>query len=255
MTDDMVLRVRGLRKRFRQVTAVDGVDLSVAAGERVALVGPNGAGKTTTLMSCLGAVQPDGGSVELLGQRSRRARRSALARVGFASGYLPLPPHLRVLEFLTLYARLYGSASPREQARAGLRQFDVDGLANRWGADLSSGQRTVIGVVKATMHAPALLVLDEPTASLDPDVALRVRNGLLGLCRQQGTALLITSHNMVEVERLAQRVIFLAAGRVLVDGPLEAIAAQLGQTSLEDVYLRLQEATASEKATNAGAAS
>ncbi|GHJ07063.1 ABC transporter [Micromonospora humidisoli] len=255
MTDEMALRVRGLRKRFRQVTAVDGVDLSVAAGERVALVGPNGAGKTTTLMSCLGAVAPDAGTIELLGQHTRRARRAALARVGFASGYLPLPPHLRVLEFLTLYARLYGAANPGEQARAGLRQFDMDGLADRWGSDLSSGQRTVIGVVKATMHAPALLVLDEPTASLDPDVALRVRTGLLGMCREQGTALLITSHNMVEVERMAQRVIFLAAGRVLVDGPLAAIAAQLGQSSLEDVYLRLQEANAGGKATNAGAAS
>ncbi|GGM17703.1 ABC transporter ATP-binding protein [Micromonospora yangpuensis] len=255
MTDDTVLRVRGLRKRYRQVTAVDGVDLTVAAGERVALVGPNGAGKTTTLMSCLGAVQPEEGTVELLGQRGRRARRAVLARVGFASGYLPLPPHLRVREFLTLYARLYGAPNPQEQARAGLRQFDVEGLADRWGSDLSSGQRTVVGVVKATMHAPALLVLDEPTASLDPDVALRVRGGLLDLCRRRGTALLVTSHNMVEVERLAQRVIFLAGGRVLVDGPVETITAQLGQTSLEDVYLRLRESTADGRQASTGASS
>jgi ABC-2 type transport system ATP-binding protein len=250
-----VLRAHGLRKRFRQVTAVDGVDLAVASDERVALVGPNGAGKTTTLMACLGAVQPDAGTVELLGQRTVRARRAALARVGYAAGYLPLPPRLRVVEYLTLYARLYGSQRPLDQALAGLRRFDVEHLARRWGAELSSGQRTIVGIVKATMHTPALLVLDEPTASLDPDIALRVRGGLLDLCQQHGTALLITSHNMVEVERLAQRVVFLAAGRVLVDGPLDAIAAQFGQSNLEDVYLHLRGSTEQSTPASSGASS
>jgi ABC-2 type transport system ATP-binding protein len=241
MTDQPVLRTRGLRKQYRQVAAVDGVDLSVAAGERVALVGPNGAGKTTTLMCCLGTVRPDGGTVELIGARSRRARRAALARVGFASSYLPLPDHLRVVEYLTLFGRLYGSPNPVAQAMAGLRRLGVEELAPRWGVELSSGQRTVVGLVKATMHSPALLVLDEPTASLDPDVALRVRGALLDLCHRDSTALLVTSHNMNEVERLADRVVFLSEGRVLVDGPLEAIAARFGQTNLEDVYLHLRE--------------
>src|SRR5947207_9001104 len=104
MADQTVLRVEGLRKRYRNRIAVDGIDLRVAAGERVAVVGPNGAGKTTTLMSCLGAVRPDGGVVELLGQRSPSARRAALARVGFAAGYLPLPSHVRVVEYLRFYA-------------------------------------------------------------------------------------------------------------------------------------------------------
>jgi len=237
-----MLYVRGLRKRYRQVTAVDGIDLTVVAGERVALVGPNGAGKTTTLMSCLGAVHPDAGVIELLGQRSVRARRSALARVGFAAGYVSLPTYLRVIDYLALYARLYGSRRPHDQAMAALRRLDADQLAHRWGVELSSGQRTIVGIVKATMHSPALLVLDEPTASLDPDVAIRVRADLLDMCEQHGTALLITSHNMSEVERLAQRVVFLNAGRVLVDGPLEVIAARLGQSSLEDIFLHLREA-------------
>ncbi|MEN3306985.1 MAG: type transport system ATP-binding protein [Micromonosporaceae bacterium] len=250
---EMVLRACGLRKRYRDVVAVDGVDLPVAADERVALVGPNGAGKTTTLMSCLGAVEPDEGTVELLGQRTNRGRRAALARVGYAAGYLPLPPRLRVVEYLTMYARLYGSPSPTAQAMDGLRRFDAEHLARRWGVDLSSGQRTVVGIVKATMHLPALLVLDEPTASLDPDVALRVRGGLLDLCQRYGTALLVTSHNMVEVERLAQRVVFMSAGRVLVDGPLDAIAAQLGQSTLEDVYLHLRETSGQNAPAGTGA--
>jgi len=240
MGSRIVLRVNGLRKRYRQVTAMDGINLEIAAGERVAMVGPNGAGKTTTLMSCLGTVDPQEGTIELLGERSSRGRRAALARVGFAAGYLPLPTHVRVIEYLTMYARLYGVPDPAETVHSGLTRFGVEDLRRRWGNELSSGQRTVIGIVKATMHAPALLILDEPTASLDPDVALRVRNGLLELCRQEDTALLVTSHNMTEVERLAQRVVFLSGGRVLVDGPLDVVAAQLGQRNLEDVYLHLR---------------
>jgi ABC-2 type transport system ATP-binding protein len=236
----LVLRVHGLRKRYRQVTAMDGVNLEIAAGERVALVGPNGAGKTTTLNSCLGMVDPEEGTIELLGQRTRQSRRAALARVGFAAGYLPLPAHLRVVEYLTMYARLYGLPDPAAVVQHGLGRFGVENLKRRWGNELSSGQRTIIGIVKATMHSPALLVLDEPTASLDPDVALRVRNGLLDLCRRENTALLVTSHNMTEVERLAQRVVFLSGGRVLVDGPLEVVTAELGQSNLEDVYLHLR---------------
>jgi ABC-2 type transport system ATP-binding protein len=239
MADQPVLRVTGLRKFYRGKAAVDGVDLAVAPGERVALVGPNGAGKTTTLMSCLGAVGADEGDIELLGQRTARGRRAALAQVGYASGYLPLPSHIRVLEYLTMYGQLYGSSDPKGQALAGLRRFEIEDLARAMGTELSSGQRTLVGIVKAVMHRPALIVLDEPTASLDPDVAVRVRTGLFEQCSEHDTALLVTSHNMSEVERLAQRVVFLAAGKVVADEPTEAIAARLGQASLEDVYLYL----------------
>ncbi|HYN97423.1 MAG TPA: ABC transporter ATP-binding protein [Pilimelia sp.] len=247
-----VLRVTGLRKSYRGKPAVNGVDLRVAPGERVALVGPNGAGKTTTLMSCLGGVRPDAGTVELLGQRSPAARRAALADVGFAAGYLPLPPHLRVIEYLSVFGRLYGWSRPAGQARRGLETYGIEHLADRIGTELSSGQRTLVGIVKATMHRPALLVLDEPTASLDPDVALRVRTGLIAQCDRDGTALLVTSHNMAEVECLAHRVVFLAAGRVVADGAPMAIAASLGQSSLEDVYLQLSSTTPAVSAANSG---
>lgn len=246
---ERVLHTSDLRKRYRRGMAVDGVSISIAPSERVALVGPNGAGKTTTLMMCLGAVRPDSGSVEILGHRTDRRRRAMLARVGFAAGYLPLPPHIRVMEYLTMFGRLYGSADPAGQAHAGLDRFRIDHLARAFGTELSSGQRTLVSIVKATMHAPALLILDEPTASLDPDVALRVRTGLLELCETEGTALLVTSHNMTEVERLAQRVVFLMSGRVVVDGPLETVAAQLGQANLEDVYLHLSTIPEIRKAT------
>jgi len=236
-----VLYVHGLHKSYRGRTAVDRVDLSIAPGERVALIGPNGAGKTTTLMSCLGMIEPDAGTVELLGSRTRRARRAALARVGYTAGQLPLPPHLRVAEYLALFGRLYGAADPGEQALAGLRRFGIEHLARRMGAELSSGQRTLVGIVKATMHAPALLVLDEPTSSLDPEVARRARRGLLELCGAGDAALLITSHNMAEVEQLAQRAIFLLGGRVVLDGGIDEIAVQFGHRTLEDTYLYLSD--------------
>ncbi len=182
MADQPVLRVRDLRKRYRKHTAVDGISFAVGPGERVALVGPNGAGKTTTLMSCLGAIRADGGTVELLGRTSVRGRRAVLDRVGYAAGYLPLPTHVRVLEYLTMYGKLYGCRDPRGLALAGLRHYGAEHLAKSMGTELSSGQRTIVGIVKATMHRPALIVLDEPTASLDPDVALRVRTRLLEQC-------------------------------------------------------------------------
>lgn len=236
-----VLSVRGLRKCYADRTAVDGINLSIARGERVAMVGPNGAGKTTTLMSCLGLVRPDGGTIELLGARTPQARRAALAGVGFTAGYLPLPARVRVIEYLTVFGRLYGLRAPRKHALAGLSRFGIEDLARRMGNELSSGQRTLVGLVKAIMHKPALLVLDEPTSSLDPDVALRARQGLIEQCEADGAALLITSHNMAEVERLAQRIVFLFAGRIVIEGSVDQVTRRLGHATLEDTYLALTE--------------
>jgi ABC-2 type transport system ATP-binding protein len=234
-----VLRARGLVKTYRRGRAVDGVDLTVRPGERVALLGPNGAGKTTTLLMCLGVVEPDGGTVEVVGHRLPKGRSAAMARVGFAAGYLPLPERLRVREYLRMYGQLYGLADPDEQAARGLARFGVPHLSRAMGTELSSGQKTLVGIVKSTMHEPELLVLDEPTASLDPDVAMRVRTGLSALCEERGTALLVTSHNMLEVERIAERVIFLSDGRVVADGPPAEVAARFGRDGLEEVFLHL----------------
>jgi ABC-2 type transport system ATP-binding protein len=234
-----ILRARGLVKQYKRVRAVAGLDLSVGSGERVALLGPNGAGKTTTLLMLLGVVTPDEGWVEIVGHRLPRHRSVAMTHVGFAAGYLPLPERLRVREFLHLFGRLYGIDDPAAATDIGLERFGVAHLADAMGNELSSGQRTLVGIVKATLHAPELLVLDEPTASLDPDVALRVRTGLSRLCDEEGTALLVTSHNMVEVERLCERVVFVSAGHVVADGPPAAVAARFGRDDLEGVFLHL----------------
>lgn len=238
---EAVLRATGLVKRYRRTVAVAGVDLAIRPGERVGLLGPNGAGKTTTLMMLLGVIRPDQGVVEIAGHRLPAHRSQAMGQVGFAAGYLPLPERLRVREFLTLFGQLYGLADPAPAVEAALDRFGIAQLAANMGNELSSGQRTLVGIVKATLHHPRLLILDEPTASLDPDVALKVRRGLDQMCSEENTALLVTSHNMAEVERLCPRVVFLSGGRVVADGAPEQIAARFGRADLEGVFLHLAE--------------
>jgi ABC-2 type transport system ATP-binding protein len=236
---NVALSAQGLCKDYKRGRAVDGVDLTVGVGERVALLGPNGAGKTTTLLMCLGAVTPDAGSIQIFGHRLPRQRSLAMTEVGFAAGYLPLPQGVRVIEFLRLYGRLQGLRYPDAAAHEGLARFGISDLARAMGTELSSGQKTLVGIVKAAMHRPRLLVLDEPTASLDPDVALRVRTGLRELSDEYATALLVTSHNMVEVERLCERVVFLSQGRVIANGSATEITQRYGRDDLEDLFLHL----------------
>jgi ABC-2 type transport system ATP-binding protein len=218
---------------------VNGVDVTVASGERVGFLGPNGAGKTTTLLMLLGAVTPDTGTIEIAGHRLPKGRSKAMTHVGFAAGYLPLPDRLRVREALGVFAGFYGIRDERAAVDAALARFGIPHLADRMCQELSSGQRTLVGIAKAILHRPQLLVLDEPTASLDPDVAQRVRSGLLDVCATDGTALFVTSHDMREVEILTERVVFLARGRVVADDEPTAIAARFGHENLEGVFLSL----------------
>ena len=234
-----VLEASGLVKRYKRTTAVAGVSLAVEAGERVALLGANGAGKTTTLLMLLGAITPDEGSVTVLGRRLPAGRSRAMEDVGFAAGYLPLPDRLRVREVLAYFANLHGVADPEPAIEAGLERFRIPHLAGAITSELSSGQRTLVGIIKATLHRPRLLVLDEPTASLDPDVAHRVRVGLEETCDDSGAALLVTSHNMTDVERTCERVVFLSHGLVVADGPPAEVARQFGRANLEEVFLHL----------------
>ncbi len=234
-----VLEARGLVKQYRRVRAVDGVSLDVAPGERVALLGPNGAGKTTTLLMLLGVLTPDAGTVTILGHSLPRERQQAMEQVGFVAGYLPLAERLKVREFLGLYARLYSATDLTDAIEVALDRFGIAHLADALGGELSSGQKTLVGIVKATLHTPQLLVLDEPTASLDPDVAHRVRTGLLDYAESTGASMLITSHNMDEVHRLAHRVVFVRAGQVAANDTPAAVAAQFDQKDLEDVFIHL----------------
>lgn len=233
------LSARGLRKRFGGTLAVDGIDMTVDAGERVALVGPNGAGKTTTLLMLLGAIDPDEGVVEIDGRDLANDRVGAMSGVGFAAGYLPLPRYLSVHETLEFFATLHGLDDPREAVDRALAQWGIIRLADQKTQTLSSGQATLVGLAKAILHEPDLIVLDEPTASLDPEVAHRVRQGLLRLNEDRGTAILVTSHDMREVELLGERLVFLARGQILHEGAPADVVAATGDPDLEALFLRV----------------
>ena len=236
-TGGSLLRAEGLHKRFGDTRAVNGVSLEIGPGERVGIVGPNGAGKTTTLLMLLGAIEPDAGSIDLVGQRLPRGRSDAMLHVGFAAGYLPLPDRLTVTETLELFGSLYGVEDPRERVHEVLADLGIERLADQRVESLSSGQGTLVGFAKAVIHHPALIVLDEPTASLDPDVAMRVRDRLEHMNAEHHSTLLLTSHDMREVERLTTRVIFLRAGQVIADGPAAEVVEQAGYPDLETMFL------------------
>jgi ABC-2 type transport system ATP-binding protein len=236
----------GLRKRFknkgkdateRWTQAVDGVDLRVDEGDICALLGPNGAGKTTTLMMLLGVTEPDEGSVKLLGHPLPAERVKALEQTNFTASYIGMPYRVRVREILDVYATLYGAR--RSHVDEVVELFGIGEFLGRYSSQLSSGQRTLIGLTKALLSEPRLLVLDEPTASLDPEAADRVRKVLQREHERRRFTLLVTSHNMADIERLCRRVVFLAGGRVVADGSPTEIAAAYGVDDLEQTFLSI----------------
>ncbi|HEX9123622.1 MAG TPA: ABC transporter ATP-binding protein [Actinomycetota bacterium] len=233
------IEARHLSKSFRGVRAVDDLDVLVEEGEVVALLGPNGAGKTTTLMMLLGMMEPDAGGVRILGRPLPEERALALADVNFTASYVSLPSDLRVRHYLWVFADIYGV--PRSRTREVLDLFRVGHLYDHQTAHLSSGQRTLIGLAKAMLNRPRLLVLDEPTASLDPEVGAEVRRVLMEEQQREGFTILMTSHNMAEIERLCRRVIFLAHGRAVADGSPADIAARYGREDLEGTFLSIAE--------------
>jgi ABC-2 type transport system ATP-binding protein len=231
------IEARNLVKSFRGTPAVGGVDLLVDEGDLVALLGANGAGKTTTLMMLLGVTEPDEGRVRLLGHPLPEERIAALEQINFAASYLDLPERLSVRQILEVFARIY--RVPLDRVDEVVETFGIGALVKRQKSQLSSGQKTLVGLARAMLNRPHLLILDEPTASLDPEVAQRVREILQTAQREREFTLLVTSHNMADIERLCRRVVFLSKGRVVADGAPDEIAARFGVGSLEDTFLTI----------------
>ena len=223
-----VLEAIHLTKRYGSTLALDDLCLTINRGEVVGLLGPNGAGKTTTVNLLLGVLTPTSGEVRLFGQSLARHRSELLARVNFASAYAGLPRNLTLRENLRIFAELYAVDRPDVRIAEVLEQLELTELASRTVLGLSAGQRMRTVLAKALLSRPELLLLDEPTASLDPESAGRVRELLSGLPRQ-GVTLLWTSHNMAEVERACTRVVFLHRGRVFLDGPPRELARRAGE--------------------------
>ena len=229
--------VRGLTKRYATVTAVDGISFAIQSGTTVALLGGNGAGKTTTIAMLLGLIRPSAGEVRVFGADVVKDRYAVAQRMNFQSPYVDLPQRLTVRQNLMVYAGLYGIANAAERIEGVAEQLQIDALLKRPTGKLSAGQKTRVGLAKALLNAPELLLLDEPTASLDPDTADWVRQTLQAYARTRRSTLLIASHNMNEVERLADRVILLQAGRIVEDETPRELIAAYGRKTLEDVFL------------------
>jgi ABC-2 type transport system ATP-binding protein len=233
------IEVRDLVKRYGDAPAVQGVSFAIRRGEIVGLLGPNGAGKTTILQTLLGTLTPTSGSVRFSGLDFAGNREAILARVNFSSTYVSLPYSLTVRENLGIFARLYGVSDPARRVQEVLERLDLADLADKRYSHLSSGQMTRVCLAKALINDPEVLLLDEPTASLDPDMADRVRKTLVGLRRDRNTTILVTSHNMREIEALCDRVLFLQAGRIIMEGPPKEIVARFGDADLETLFLRV----------------
>jgi ABC-2 type transport system ATP-binding protein len=231
------IAVKNLVKRYGEVTAVEGISFSIAQGSRTALLGGNGAGKTTTISMLLGLVLPTSGEVCVFGEDMTRHRHRVLHRMNFISPYVNLPMRLTLRQNLETFANLYGVRDPRGRVRDLAGELRLDEFLDRPAGTLSAGQKTRAAIAKALVNAPELLLLDEPTASLDPDTADWVRSKLRDYQEARGATLLIASHNMVEVERLAERVIMLEKGRIVEDGTPMQLLGRYGRETLEDVFL------------------
>ena len=231
------IEATGLVKRFKGTTAVDGIDVLVDDGDIVGLLGPNGAGKTTTMMMLLGITEPDEGVVRLLGRRMPQERTAALERSNFTASYVGMPDRMRVREILSVFAGIY--SAPERRVAEVVDLFDLGPLERRTISELSSGQRTLLGLAKSLLNRPRLLFLDEPTASLDPAMAQQIRDVLLRVHREDGFTLFITSHNMSDIERLCRRVIFLGRGRIVADGSPAEMISRYGAEDLEGTFLSI----------------
>ncbi len=236
------IELQQVSKSFGANLAVENISFAVARGSICGLLGGNGAGKTTTLSMLLGLLLPTSGRIQVLGQDMLRHRYRVLARMNFSSPYVDLPQRLKVQENLVVYALLYGIRRPGRRIRELAEQLDIGAFLKRPYGNLSAGQRTRVGLAKSLLNRPEVLLLDEPTASLDPDSADRMRSYLRDYQRETGATLLLASHNMVEVERMCDDVIMLRRGQVVDRDHPAQLVKRYGRETLEQVFLDIARA-------------
>ena len=234
-----VLSVRELRKQYGATVAVDGVSFEVNRNEIVGLLGPNGAGKTTTINMILGVLEPSSGTILVEGVDIAAKRSQVLARTNFAAVYAPLPGNLTVIQNLRFFGLIYGVKNLTSRIEALLQQFDLLAFRDTKCGVLSSGEQTRVGLAKALLNNPRLLLLDEPTASLDPSVAREIRLKIREFAAQGEGGVLWTSHNMYEVADVCDRVMFLSHGKILLAGDPRTLPAEHGKDTLEDLFVAL----------------
>jgi len=236
---ELAVKVENLVKHYSGTVAVDGISFAVGRGVTAALLGGNGAGKTTTLSILLGLLLPTRGQVQVLGEDMLRHRYRVLPRMNFSSPSVDLPHRLTVRQNLLIYARLYGLPSRGERIARLAEDLQIGEFLERPAGKLSAGQKTRVALAKALLNEPELLLLDEPTASLDPDTGDWVRSYLEDYRARTGATILMASHNMGEVERLCSDVMMLKAGRIVDRGSPDALIDRYGRTNLEEVFLHI----------------
>ncbi|HSB45253.1 MAG TPA: ABC transporter ATP-binding protein [Nitrospira sp.] len=234
-----VLQVTSLTKRFGEFVAVNDVSFAIKPGEILGLLGPNGAGKTTTIHMLLGLITPTAGSISMFGLDLATQREQILQAVNFSSTYISLPLALTVEENLWVVARLYGMSDIARRIDEVVKKLEMEEFRHKITRKLSSGQMTRLTLAKAFLTEPRILFLDEPTASLDPDIAHKIRALLKEERRSSGLSILYTSHNMREMEEMSDRIIFLQRGRIVAEGTAQEIVERFGQADLEEVFLKL----------------
>jgi len=226
-----------LVKLYKTVPAVNGISFTLAPGSITGLLGGNGAGKTTTIATIMGLVMPTAGRVSVLGAEMPKQRYRVLHRMNFESPYIEVPMRLTIRQNLTVFGKLYGVADLPRRIGELAADLDLADLLDRPTGRLSAGQKTRVSLAKALINKPDVLLLDEPTASLDPDTADWVRGHLERYCRERDATVLLASHNMAEVERLCQRVIIMKRGRIEDDDTPAKLLARYGRRTLEEVFL------------------
>ncbi len=241
------ITVTGLSKRYGETLAVDGIDFSVPPGGTVGLLGGNGAGKTTTIAMLLGLLIPTAGRITILGHDMARDRFAALARMNFSSPYVALPHRLSVEENLRVYCHLYDVPHASARIAELAAELDLGGLLDRPAGQLSAGQKTRVALAKSLINRPDVLLLDEPTASLDPDTGDLVRTWLERYRAQSGCTILLASHNMAEVERLCDMVLMMKQGRIVDRGSPADLLTRYRRDDLEEVFLDIARDRQSER--------
>ena len=234
-----IIEIKELKKVFNKTIAVDNLNFEIQKGKIIGLLGPNGCGKSTTIGMMLGLIKPTSGSVIINNQNIENNRTSLLEKMNFISPYVELPKKLTVEENLKVYARLYGVKNLKEKIDNLIEKLNLIEFKSRKTGELSSGQKNRVSLAKALINDPEILLLDEPTASLDPDVGDYIRSFIEDFASNKGSTILLASHNMNEVERLCHEVMMMKNGKIIDKGTSSDLINKHGRKNLEEVFLKI----------------
>lgn len=236
---NLLIQTENLTKIYPDTKALDNLSFTLGRGEILGMLGPNGAGKTTAIHILLGLLTPTSGKVSVLGHSPLEDRHAISKRINFSSAYVQLPSNLKVIENLTIFSKLYNIPRQKEKIDALLELFEISHLKTRITGALSSGEKTRINLAKCLLNDPELLLLDEPTASLDPEMADTVRNTLRKIQKERNMGILYTSHNMPEVEAICDRILFVHEGKMIAMGTPHEVLKSFESKTLEQVFIKI----------------